>query len=191
MFLKTQHLILRKHREEDFQDFCEYAMDPELCRMTGCEEIQNLAAARDSFHRLMSKERSYAIVHLEDHKAIGYLTIGDLPYCIADLPVFAGKTGRTLSFSLSRLYRRRGLMSEAVSAVIGRLFAVEDMDYVNCGYFSFNTPSRGLQEKLGFTYLATNRVCLGGREVTAIDNVLWREQWSGSVPAPEKSRSHT
>ena len=42
MFLETERLILRKFREEDFDDFCEYAMgnapvDKENClRYTEC-----------------------------------------------------------------------------------------------------------------------------------------------------------
>lgn len=35
MFLETERLILRKFREADFEDFCEFAMDEDMCRMMG------------------------------------------------------------------------------------------------------------------------------------------------------------
>ena len=49
MFLETERLILRKFRAEDFYDFCEYAIDPEMCRMMGRADIHDAASARPTF----------------------------------------------------------------------------------------------------------------------------------------------
>lgn len=35
MFTETERLVLRKFHEGDFNDFCGYAMDDEMCRMMG------------------------------------------------------------------------------------------------------------------------------------------------------------
>ncbi len=35
MFLETERLMLRKWEENDFADFCAYAMDEEMSRMIG------------------------------------------------------------------------------------------------------------------------------------------------------------
>lgn len=72
-------------------------------------------------------------------------------------------------------------MTEALKAVIAHLFQAEKMDYVNCGYFSFNDASRLLQEKLGFTYLASNPYPGPEGDITAIDNILWRSQWEAAA----------
>ena len=139
MFVETDRLILRKFREEDFADFCAYAMDEEMCRM------------------------------------IGNLNITPLPEHLLDLPALAGKQGKSLSFCISRQYRRQGLMSEAVRAVIARLFEEEGMDYVQCGYFDFNTVSKAMQEKLGFTHLITMTIDFRGEMMTTVENILWKE----------------
>lgn len=80
-----------------------------------------------------------------------------------------------MSFGLSRQYRRRGLMSEAVEAVADRLFREEGMDYIHCGYFDFNAVSRAFQEKLGFTRLITMPIEFKGAEVISVENVLWKK----------------
>ena len=49
MFLETERLILRKFREEDFDDFCDYAMDDEMSRMMGRDRISTRADARLAF----------------------------------------------------------------------------------------------------------------------------------------------
>lgn len=176
-FLQTERLLLRRFREEDFAGFCAYAADAEMSRMMGREDLTDPAAARQNFDWLLHHEpRAYAILCKEDGTVIGNLNISAVPSFLAELEPLRGKKGCALAFCLSRHYRRRGLMLEAVRAVIGRLFEEEAVDYINCGYFSFNEPSRLLQEKLGFSYLASNSFECGGEKVTAIDNILWRPQ---------------
>ena len=64
-------------------------------------------------------------------------------------------------------------MYEAVSAVIGHLFQLEGVDYINCGHFGFNIASRELQKKLGFSYLDTERFTQDGVEIEAVENILF------------------
>lgn len=176
IFLETERLRLRKFQETDFADFCEFAMDLEMCRMMGRANLSDTAAARLNFDWLMKKEdRGYCIVYKETGKVIGNLTVCSIPEYLKDQTVLEGKTGCSLSFSISRHYQRRGLMFEAVSAVIDHLFRVENMDYVNCGHFDFNIPSKMLQKKLGFTYLTTCRFQEGDQQITTIENILWRK----------------
>lgn len=46
---------------------------------------------------------------------------------------------------------------------------------------SFNAPSKALQEKLGFSYLLTERFTYDGREMEAIENILRRTTWESSL----------
>jgi len=174
MFLQTDRLILRKFREEDFADYCAYAMDPEMCRMMGNDLLDNEKAARINFNWLKDREeRGYVLVLKETGHVIGNLSVTATPDHLAKLPALAGKQGRSLSFCISRRYRRQGLMSEALRAVIGHLFDAEGMDYVQCGYFGFNTPSRALQEKLGFTHLTTLEANARGEHFAVEEQILW------------------
>ena len=54
------------------------------------------------------------------------------------------------------------------------LFSQENTDYINCGYLFYNVPSKMLQEKLGFQEIFTEHFSLDGREIEAVENVLWK-----------------
>ena len=56
MFLETNRLTLRKWEEADFDDFYEYANDPEMCRMMGRADCSDPESARQTFHWLKDKE---------------------------------------------------------------------------------------------------------------------------------------
>ena len=173
IFLETKRLLIR---EEDFADFYAYANDPEMCRMMGRDDMSDPEAARFTFHWLKDREeRGYALVLKETGRVIGNLTVTLPSPFVVELRELAGKKGRSMSFSLSRQYQRRGLMEEALRAVIRRLFEAEDMDYINLGHFDFNEASRELQKKLGFTHLTTERFTENGQELASIENILWRE----------------
>ena len=175
MFIETERLFLRKLEEEDFEEFLEYANDAEMSRMMGREDLSDPAAAGRTFDWLVHHEpRAYAMIHKETGRLIGNLTITMPPPAVARHKSLAGKAGRTLSFSISREFRRKGLTFEAASHVIERLFLIEGLDYINCGYLSFNTPSRELQKKLGFTPLLTETVEVNGEMVAVIENILCR-----------------
>ena len=174
MFLETERLILRKFREEDFDDFCDYAMDDEMSRMMGRERIQTRADARLAFLWLKNRaERGYALELKSTGRVIGSLRVCQVPRFDEAVRRLEGREGRSLSFAISRHFRRQGLMEEAVRATIAALFD-EGMDYIQCGCFDFNTASRALQEKLGFQYLTTERIDLGGERYTAIQRILWK-----------------
>lgn len=176
MFLETERLILRKFREEDFPDYCAYAMDEEMNRMMGNDLLDTEEAARACFNWLKDKEpRDYALVLKETDHVIGNLNIVPVPDHLLELPALAGKRGQSLSFCISRQYQRRGLMSEAVRAVTVHLFEEEGMDYVQCGYFDFNAVSGAFQEKLGFTHLVTMEIDFKGERVVTVENALWKK----------------
>ena len=174
MFLSTERLLLRKWEERDFPDFCAYAMGEEMSRMMG-DILYTEEDTRASFDWLKDKEeRGYALVLKGTGRVIGNLTIDSVQERLANLPELRGKRGVGMSFAISRQYRRQGLMSEAVKAVVAELFDREGFEYIQCGYFSFNTASAKLQEKLGFTHLVTLPEPDSPETIT-VENVLWRK----------------
>ena len=174
MFLETERLILRKISEADFYDFCEYAMDDEMSRMMGNALHHTKEDARLTFDWLKDREeRCYVLILKETGRAVGHLTVCKVPDELMELDALSRKKGRSMSFCISRHYRRRGLMEETVRAITDRLFE-EGMDFVQCGYLSFNDASAELQKKLGFEYLTTQRFEEDGEKITAIENILWR-----------------
>ena len=174
MFLETERLILRKFRDDDFDDFCDFAMDDEMSRMMGRSRLRTRADARLAFMWLKNREaRGYALELKSTGRVIGSLTVTHVPRFKEVVRSLESHQGRSLSFSISRHYRRQGLMEEAVRAVIDALFA-EGMEYIQCGSFDFNSASRNLQKKLGFEYLTTEYIEMDGSVCTAIERILWK-----------------
>jgi ribosomal-protein-alanine N-acetyltransferase len=175
MFLETERLILRKFEEDDFDAFCEYAMDDEMCRMMGRELMHTKEDARWNFGWLKDKEeRCYGLVYKDTGRVIGNLTVRAVPKELLNLEQLKGKVGKSMSFSISKQYQRKGLMLEAVSSVLKHLFEIENMDYIQCGHFPFNTASEMLQKKLGFKYLTTLHFDDEGIDIISVENILWK-----------------
>lgn len=174
-FVETPRLILRKVTEEDYPYFRCYLMDKEMDRMmlrSSCETEDDVRLGFEWF--LHKEERAYVIVHKETGKTIGNLTVYNRVLdCVAAHDAVRGKNGKALSFAMSPMFQRKGFMYEAVSMVMDHLFREEKVDYIDCGYLSYNAPSKALQEKLGFTYLLTERFMFDDQEMESIENILW------------------
>lgn len=131
---------------------------------------------------LYKEERTDAIVHKETGATIGNLTVyNHVPESVAAQETVKGQKGKSLSFAISPAFRHQGFMLEAVRGVMECLFLDEKVDYISCGYLSYNSPSKALQEKLGFSYLLTKRFAYDGREMEAIENILRRTTWESSL----------
>ena len=174
-FVETERLVLRKVIEKDFSYFRADLADREMDRMMlrwPCETEEEIRLGFEWF--LYKEERAYAIVHKENGETIGNLTVYNrVPACVANHEAVQGKNGKSLSFALLPAFRRKGYMYEAVSGVIDHLFQEEKADYINCGYLYHNAPSKAFQEKLGFTYLLTERFQFEGLEMEMVENILW------------------
>ena len=182
MYLETDRVILRRFREDDFAAFCAYAMDAEICRMTGWKTMTSTEDARKIFEPMLSAESTYAMVLKDSGTVVGNFSAA-LPHpYLQHHPQLQGKSGRALSVVLSKECQHTGLATEVGRAIIDHLFRVEKVDYINAGYFSYNLPSKGLQEKLGFRFLGTHTFCRGEEEVHVIENVIWKEQYFDPQP---------
>ena len=174
MCIETKRLYLRPFVLSDFEDFYEYMADPELRRMAGFEKINDKETARKEFNTFI-ENKTYAIVYKESSKAIGNFGVEPLFELLAKDPCLKGKNGVTLSFALSEQYRRKGLISEAMEKMIDYLFNERKVDFINCGYFSFNQASCSLQKKFGFKYYGTHTVHRGDLEIETIENILFNK----------------
>ncbi len=176
-FIETPRLILRKVSETDFSYWQKNLADKEMDRMMlrdSCETEEDIRLCFEWF--LYKEERAYVIVQKETGETIGNLTVyNHVPECVAHHEAVQGKIGKALSFAVLPPFRRKGYMFEAVSNVIIHLFSEENADYINCGYMTYNAPSKALQEKLGFTYLLTERFRYEETEMESIENILWRK----------------
>ena len=119
--LETERLILRPWTYDDLDDFYEYASNPDVGPMAGWEPHKDKQASLEILKRFVEHKKTFAIVYKENMKAIGSLGIEF--YELEDkLTEFKDLQGRSIGYVLSKDYWGRGLMPEAVKAVIDFLF---------------------------------------------------------------------
>lgn len=147
--IETERLILRPFKESDLADFYEYASVNGVGEMAGWQHHKSIDKTAEILDRFINEDKTFAIVLKENNKVIG--SLGVEKYGLEDkLTEFDGYNGRELGFVLSKEYWGRGIMPEAVIAVIDYLFCELDFHFLLCGYYNFNTQSKKVQEKCGF-----------------------------------------
>ena len=147
--IETERLILREWRLDDVDDFFEYAKNPDVGPHAGWYPHKNKEESLEILKRFINDKKTFCIVYKENNKAIG--SVGIERYGSEDkLTEFFDYQGREIGYAMSKDYWGRGIMPEAVKAVINYLFNELDLDFLLCGYFDFNNQSKRVQEKCGF-----------------------------------------
>ncbi len=148
--IETQRLVLRPWREEDLQDFYEYASVPGVGEMAGWSTHKSIEESMTVLKIFMEEKKTFAIELKENGKVIGSLgleTREDI------LDVTNDSVGREIGYTIGKEYWGRGLTPEAVKAVIDYCFRVLKFDWLTCGHFVWNHQSRRVVEKCSFDYL--------------------------------------
>lgn len=147
--ITTERLVLREWKLSDLDDFYEYASVPGVGEMAGWHHHPDKEMSLNILNRFIEGKHTFAIVDKASNKVIG--SLGVEKYGLEDkLTEFDGYNGRMIGYVLSKAYWGKGLMPEAVNAVIDYLFNVLDYDFLLCGHFDKNNQSRRVQEKCGF-----------------------------------------
>ena len=147
--IETERLILRPFLESDLEDFYEYASVEGVGEMAGWKHHESIEESKEILCRFIKKDIDFAICLKENGKVIGSFGINEYGMEGA-LTEFDGYRGREIGYVLSKDYWGRGLMPEAVKAVMDYLFNDLDYDFLLCGYYNFNSQSKKVQEKCGF-----------------------------------------
>ena len=142
--INTPRLLLRKVQERDKPDMFEICSDEQGCLDDGgYHAFAEMDDEFDALFRLFIKQTRYAVVLKEEDKAIGIINLME-----ADRAVHTYELG----FSFNVGYQRQGYAYEAVSHLIRAWFDQTDTQMFLAGHFSYNTASKNLIRKLGFTY---------------------------------------
>lgn len=147
--IETERLILRPFKQSDLDDFYEYASVDGVGKMAGWSPHENKEKSQEILNMFINGDKTFALFYKEDSRVIG--SLGVEKYGNEEkLTEFSDYIGRELGFVLSKEYWGKGLMSEAVNAVINYLFNELHYDFLTSGYFIFNNQSKRVQEKCGF-----------------------------------------
>ncbi len=147
--IETERLVLRAFQQSDLDDFYEYASIEGVGEMAGWRHHESKDKSQEILDCFVKEDKTFAVCLKENGKVIGSLGIEKYGMEAA-LTEFDGYRGREIGYVLSRDHWGKGLMPEAVKAVIDYLFNELDLDFLTCGYYDFNSQSRRVQEKCGF-----------------------------------------
>ena len=166
--IDTPRLTLRKMRMSDAPAVFSYARDPEVARHVLWEAHASVWETRAYIRYLLWQYRSglpssWAIELKETGKVVG--TIGYMSYNADNATVEVG-------YSLAREQWGKGLMTEALTAVIAETFRALDMHRIEAMHFTDNPASGRVMQKCGMTHEGhlRERVCCKG---TFRDVEMW------------------
>ena len=148
--IETDRLILRPWRETDVEDFYEYARVDGVGQMCGWLPHEDLEKSRTILTMFIQEKKTLALELKESGKVIGSIGLEERD---VDLPVSETAMGREIGYVLNKDYWGKGLMPEAVKAVIDYCFREINFDWLTCGHFVWNDQSRRVVEKCGFRYV--------------------------------------
>ncbi|WIM93884.1 GNAT family protein [Actinoplanes oblitus] len=147
MLMATERLILRRFRATDAATLAEYRSDPEVARYQSWDAPFPLAKAETAVRNFAASSPDqpgwfqYAIEHTAER-----VLIGDVAVRLHD-----NLRQAEIGFTLATAYQKMGYATEAVSAVLDRLFRLQGLHRVMGECDARNTASAALLERLGFT----------------------------------------
>lgn len=147
--IETERLLLRPFCQSDLEDFFEYASVDGVGEMAGWFHHENREKSQEILDRFIEEDKTFAICLKTNGKVIGSLGVEKYGKEEA-LTEFNGYQGREIGYVLSKDYWGKGIMPEAVNAVVKYLFNDLYLDFLLCGYYLFNSQSKRVQEKCGF-----------------------------------------
>lgn len=151
--IETQRLILRPWAMTDLNDLWEYASVPGVGEAAGWNHHKSIEESQMILNSFMKHKKTFALELKENGKVIGSLGLEEMD----PDPESADKLGREIGYVLAKDYWGRGLMPEAVKAVIDYCFRVLGYDYLTCAHFLGNDRSRRVVEKSGFRFFRESK----------------------------------
>ena len=149
--LETERLILRAWRESDLNDFYEYASVEGVGEMAGWPHHTDIEVTKTVLTAFINEKAVFALELKETGQVIGSLGL-HTSWGNED-PNFCHLALKEIGYVLSKAHWGKGLMPEAVQAVINYYFDKDQLDAFTIGHFNSNPQSRRVIEKMGFKYV--------------------------------------
>lgn len=145
--IETERLILKTLREKDARALLSTVGDSETAWWSD-DYIYDLDETIEfiEFNNQGIDTLLYGVFRKESDDVIGYVQI-------KLAPITGMIEVRELGYAMSKEYRRRGYMSEAVNAVCNHLFQNEHIKRITLEILPDNLPSLGVARKCGFSFV--------------------------------------
>lgn len=148
--IETERLVLTPYTPEDARGFYEYAKDPDVGPRAGWKPHESVEESRMIIEEMFMPVGAWAIRLKGSDRVIG--TIGLEPDKYRP-----ESNSREVGYSLAKDMWGRGIMPEAVHAVLDYGFYEKGLDQIAICTGQENKRSQRVIEKTGFTYEGTIR----------------------------------
>lgn len=164
--METPRLYLRRWAKDDFGDFKELMMNPEVSNPAGMNPIDTELKARELFERSLPEDGTFAVVLKETEKVIGQIKFQDdfRRYKVNSI---------SIGYELNQAYWGQGYMPEALAVMVKYAFEIKTVDIISIGHFTINSRSRRVIEKVGFKHEGTMRMGFKRYDGIALDDELY------------------
>lgn len=181
--IETQRLRLRPFRASDLDDIWPIVSDPEFPRFMSWEAHRSKEETLEWLDRAArlqatNEEVKWAIEH--EGKAIGAIGLHEIVWQSRALRMDRADLG----YWMSPAYQRRGLMTEAVQAVVQCGFEVIGLHKITVSCMGENVASRRVIEKVAFRWV-------GRAEDDVWRDGKWHAHLRYELTAPEWPDVHT
>lgn len=144
--IQTEHLILRPFAESDLDDFFDCCSNPNLGHNAGWKPHETREESKEALQSVfMNQEGIWAIELKETNHIIG--SVGIIPD-----PKRENPTSRMLGYWLKETHWGKGLMSEAISAILEYGFTTLNLNLISANCYPSNIRSRRLLTRKNFLY---------------------------------------
>ena len=167
--LETENLVLRNWQETDAPDLYQICRD-EVLRKSGVAFFGSIREAEEAIRFWAKDDRFKAIIHRENCKLIGFISLGDMNR-------YEGYA--ELEYAIAADSRCRGYATEAVKSMVDYGFSELDMTVIAAWVRSHNAESVRVLEKCAFTLEGRLRKHARDRSDTLCYSIL-REEWEDS-----------
>lgn len=134
--IETERLILRPWRETDAEALYKYASDPDIGPIAGWPQHTSVENSLEIIRTVFAAPETYAVVLKSTGKPVGSCGIMfSNSLHSADMKKGEGEVG----YWIGKPYWGKGLIPEAVRALLYRCFKDLYLDAVWCGYYEGNT----------------------------------------------------
>lgn len=149
---ETRRLRFRRWRNDDADALFALAGDPRVGPAAGFPAHRDVQESRRVIRDILSRPYTFALELKETGELAGNIS---LRLYAGGEELLAPGEGE-IGFWLGHPYWGRGLMTEALTALLAFAFERQRCTSVWCGYYEGNARSRRVQEKCGFTHHHTD-----------------------------------
>ncbi len=184
--LKGERIKLRAFREDDLDDFYNYAKTPGLGEAAGWFHHKSKEESKEILDTFIKDKNILAIE--KDGRVIG--SIGIHKYDEEFFDNLTDKKAAELGFVLATDFQNQGIMTEALEILISYLFDEVGLEALVGGFYRGNFISKKIHEKLNYKYYSSHltKTNMGTMEVTH-EYILSKEDFEDYLVNKTKEES--